>query len=209
MALINASNGCRWGEYDKDEDGGPFKENTGSLSKQYNNVDGYAETHWIIDTYQNDGSKLEDTYSAFYHASLYGTVDRNTAKYAAPTNTTGWFIPCMGQWWDILSNLGKVNLESYKESNNPNTYISGAASTAVNNMNNYLSKISDAETFRTETYFWSSSEYYSRDACSVRFYYDGDLNLDCTNKDNPRGGCGAFSLSECAMSMQALVCLRA
>ena len=183
MALTNASDGCRWGEYGKDEnsggaDGEPFKENTGTLQKQYNNIDGYGETHWIIDTYKNSGNALKDTYTAFYHASRYGTAESSTGKYAAPSNSTGWFIPSMGQWWDILSNLGNVNLDEHKaDTNKDNVSISGAASTAVANMNRYLEKISGAMPFSTDTYFWSSSEYYGYYACYVRFYGGGNLYL--------------------------------
>lgn len=174
MALTNASNRCRWGERGKDEnadgaDGAPFKDNIESLSKQYKNVDGYAETHWIIKAYKNDGSKLNDIYSAFYHASLYGTAEGNTAKYAVPTHTTGWFIPSMGQWWDILSNLGKVDLDSYKNSEGRSTEIYDAATTAADNMNSYLNKITGAETFRDTGLFWSSSEHSESEACRVSF----------------------------------------
>lgn len=182
MALTNASEGCRWGEYDKDEnssgnEGEPFKANTDQLKKQYRNVDGYGETHWIIDTYENSGSDLQDTYTAFYHASLYGTAESSTGKYAVPSNTTGWFIPGMGQWWDILSNLGKIDLTNYRDDTGSYTYISGAAPIAVANMNTYLQKISGATPFRTDTYFWSSSEYDGYDACNVDFVSDGYLNL--------------------------------
>ena len=175
MALTNASNRCKWGKYDKDEnadgdDGAPFKDNTVNLKKQYNNVDGYAETHWIIETYKNNGSTLKDIYSAFYHARLYGTAEGRTAQYAAPTHTTGWFIPSMGQWWDILSNLGKVDLDSYKNSEKPSAEIYDATTTAADNMNNYLSKITGAETFSdTRLYIWSSSEHSSTEACRVSF----------------------------------------
>ena len=182
MALTNASDGCQWGEYNKDEnrggaDGAPFKENTGTLQKQYNNIDGYGETHWIIDTYKNSGNALKDTYTAFYHASRYGTTESSTGKYAAPSNSTGWFIPSMGQWWDILSNLGSVNLTGYQSSQENSKYIDGAGRIAVDNMNRYLEKISGATPFSTDTYFWSSSEYYGYYACYVRFYGGGNLYL--------------------------------
>lgn len=183
MALTNASDGCRWGDQNKNEndggaDGEPFKENTTTLQKQYLNVDGYGETHWIIDTYKNSDSDLQNTYTAFYHASRYGTTESSTGKYAAPSNSTGWFIPSMGQWWDILSNLGNVNLDEHKaDTNKDNVSISGAASTAVANMNRYLEKISGATPFSTGTYFWSSSEYGGDRACRVYFYYDGYLGL--------------------------------
>ena len=183
MALTNASEGCRWGEYGKDQnsggaDGAPFKANTTTLQKQYNNVDGYAETHWIIDTYGRDGNTaLKNTYTAFYHASRYGTAKSSTGKYYAPSKTTGWFIPSMGQWWDILSNLGKIDLTSYRDDAGSSTYIPHAAPTVVANMNRYLEKISDATPFSTDTWFWSSSEYDGRNACSVSFDSLGNLYL--------------------------------
>lgn len=189
MALTNASDGCRWGDYGKDEnsggdDGTPFKANTDQLQKQYNNVDGYGETHWIIEAYENNGTTLKDTYTAFYHANLYGTAESSTGKYAVPSNTTGWFIPGMGQWWDILSNLGKINLTSYRDDTGSATSIPDAATIAVANMNTYLQKISGATQFSTGTYFWSSSEYYGLFACNVYFYSRGYLDLYNDYKDN-------------------------
>lgn len=187
MALTNASDGCRWGIYGNDENSrgsGPFKDDTDNLKKQYGNVDGYGETQWIINTYGKEGNNaLQNAYTAFFHAGRYGTAASNTEKYAAPANTTGWFIPSMGQWWDILSGLGGIDLSDYRNSTKGYASISGAAPTAVENMNKYLRKISDATTFRMDTYFWSSSERHSFKSCYVCFYSDGDLDLDSYYKD--------------------------
>ena len=189
MALTNASDGCRWGEYGKDENssgnnGEPFNANTDQSKKQYENVNGYAETHWIINEYGKSGNTaLQNTYTAFYHANRYGTTDSGTAQYAAPANTTGWFIPSMGQWWDILSNLGEIDLTSYRDGTGSYTYIDGAATTAVNNMNTYLQKISGTETFSTGTHFRSSSERSGDKACNVYFDSNGDLNLSSNRKN--------------------------
>ena len=188
MALTNASEGCRWGEYGKDEnsggtDGAPFKANTDQLQKQYNNVDGYGETHWIIDTYGNDGTALQKPYTAFYHASRYGTAESSTEQYAAPSNTTGWFLPSMGQWWDILSNLGGIDLTSYQDKTDSFTSIPSVAPTVVANINKYLQKITGATPFSTDTWFWSSSEYDGYNACYVNFYDYGYLLLYCNRKD--------------------------
>lgn len=186
MALTNASEECRWGDNKKDENGnsgtGTFQNNTSTLEKQYNNVDGYGETHWILNTY--DGAALLNTYAAFYHASCYGILNGETSQYAAPANTTGWFIPSMGQWWDILSNLGGIDLSIYQNSEKPNAFISGAARTAIDKMNKYLEKIEGATKFSTgTTLFWSSSEYSSDDACSVNFTSNGYLYLYYDSKD--------------------------
>lgn len=181
MALTNASEGCRWGDYYKDEnsdgsDGTPFKDNTDKLNKQYNNVDGYAETHWMFDKLKNGGYNQE-TYKAFTVARSYNV--------ATPDNTTGWFIPSIGQWWDILSNLSGINLSEYQDNSQAgSTSISGAAQTAVNNMNKYLDKISGATIFSKDTYFWSSSEYSSYNACSVYFSSGGDLYLSNNGKND-------------------------
>ena len=187
MALTNASNSCNWGNR-KDEnsngsEGEPFKENTDKVYKMYKNVDGYGETHWIIDTYGNDGTALPDTYTAFYHASRYGTAESNTGKYAAPSNTTGWFIPSMGQWWDILSNLGKIDLTSYRNSADSYADIGHTVPTAVDNINTYLQKISDATPFSTNTYFCSSSEHAGFNACNVLFHSNGGLGLHYSGKE--------------------------
>ena len=198
MALTNASERCQWGEYGKDEnsggaDGAPFKANTDKVYKMYKNVDGYGETHWIIDTYGRDGNTaLKNTYTAFYHASLYGTAESSTGKYAAPERTTGWFIPGMGQWWDILSNLGKIDLTNYRDDAGYQTYIPGAAPTVVANMNRYLEKISDATPFNMDTYFWSSSEYNGGYACTVYFYNNGYLYLNYYYKGDSLGKVRCF-----------------
>ena len=188
MALTNASDGCKWGDYTKDENadgqsGEPFKENIATLQKQYNDINGYAETHWIGDKIKGsaESSYTADTYKAFDVALNYGATTE-TAQYAAPEKTTGWFLPGMGQWWDILENLGGVDLSSYKTSTNNYGYIADAGNTALNNLNIYMGKVTGAAPFETYTYFWSSSEFSSYYACFVGFY-DGYLRLGWDGKD--------------------------
>ncbi|RHJ48258.1 fimbrillin family protein [Bacteroides sp. AM10-21B] len=189
MALTNASDGCKWGDYTKDENadgqsGEPFKENIATLQKQYNDINGYAETHWIGDKIKGsaESSYTADTYKAFDVALNYGATTE-TAQYAAPEKTTGWFLPSMGQWWDILENFGGLDLSSYKTSTDSYVYIYGAGNTAITNLNVYMGKVTGAASFETNTYFWSSSEFSSNVACSVNFSSGGSLNLNWLNKN--------------------------
>ena len=188
MALTNASEDCEWGDEKNDEnnsgnDGAPVKANTNQSNKQYSNVDGYGETQWIINEYgKSDNAALQKKYTAFFHASRYGTAASDTEKYAAPANTTGWFIPSMGQWWDILSGLGGIDLSSYRNGTKAYEVINGAAPTAVGNMNKYLQRISGASIFSTSTRFWSSSEYDGYYACYVNFDRDDALRLSFYSK---------------------------
>ena len=151
MALTNAGSGCRWGESGKNENengqsGKPFVENITTLQKQYNHISGYAETHWIGDKIKGsaESSYTADTYKAFDVALNYGATTE-TAQYAAPEKTTGWFLPSMGQWWDILENLGGLDLSSYKTSTDSYEYIAG--NTALNNLNVYMGKVTGAALF--------------------------------------------------------------
>lgn len=189
MALTDASSGCQWGNNGNDEnkngnEGEPFKKNIDHLNKQYADVDGYGETHWIINTYGSNATTMLNTYAAFYYANRYGTTDGGTSKYAPATHTTGWFIPSIGQWWDILSNLGGVNLDEYKY----DTFTSGIVgipdtTTTAGNINKYLQKIKDAGLFSTsDANFWSSSEHNGTYACSV-YYSNGLLCLNSQTKD--------------------------
>ena len=188
MALTNAGNGCRWGNYDVDENkngqsGEPFKENIATLQKQYNHINGYAETHWIGDKIKDSAESgyTTDTYKAFYVALNYGTTTTGTAQYAAPEKTTGWFLPSMGQWWDILENLGGVDLSSYKTSTKSYGEINDAANTTINNLNSYMQRVAGAALFEIYTVFWSSSEYDVANACYVGFGV-GYLYLDWSYK---------------------------
>ena len=81
-----------------------------------------------------------------------------------------------------MSNLGGIDLSSYQNKTDSYTGISGAAPTAVSNMNQYLEKINGAMKFSTNTYFWSSSEYNGNLACYVDFDSVGILYLGKSNK---------------------------
>lgn len=190
MALTDASEGCAWSTNSSiDENiignpGEPFYDNTDRVYKMYNNVDGYAETHWIIDKY---GNSIQETYPAFYHASIYGTAESGTSQYATPTNTTDWFIPSMGQWWDILSNLGGIDLSSYQEVKDTGYIIPGVGITAITNMNKSMDRIEGADQFRTTRWFWSSSEYSSDIGCNEDFSANGTLGFGGISKNFSTG----------------------
>ena len=189
MALTNAGNGCKWGEYGKDENAdatdnaASFKENIDQVNKMYNHISGYAETHWIGDKIAaGESGYTADTYQAFNVALKYGTTTE-TAKYAAPDNTTGWFLPGIGQWWDILENLGGVSLSSYKTSTDDYVSITDTGNTAVANLNTYMEKVGGDMIYSSYTPFWSVSEGSNLFACHV-YFNDGDLGLVWHHKGN-------------------------
>lgn len=172
MALTHTTT-CPWGDAAVDENSGgtagePFVFNRTTVMQTYQNVDGYAETKWIID---NHADALQTTYTAFYHTNRYGTAaDASSSKYQAPQQSTGWFIPSTGHWWDILSNLGKLDLSPYRTNDtasDPLPNFSGSSpggedivNSVINHINFYLNKIEGASSIEESHAgrYWTSSE---------------------------------------------------
>lgn len=78
-----------------------------------NSIYGYEATQKVISTIGNGHVEaLKDTkYQAFYRACQYGKTD-NTKQYAAPTKSSGWYLPSVGQWWDIAENLYRCQFDT-------------------------------------------------------------------------------------------------
>ena len=139
VALTDAtSNTCMWGVYRTELGCYP----TDGSGNNYSNPDidwsGYSYTQTII-TAAGGKEKLNATEQAGYPATWYAVVDY-AGKFSAPANSSGWFLPSIGQMWNVYQN--RTSLFDGK------TGVSGLQS----------------------DWHWSSSEYYSdpaNDALSV------------------------------------------
>lgn len=142
-----------------------------------NNKDGYTETYAVNHYYS---SLLQNEYPAFYDAVNYGVT--------VPSGSSNWYLPSIGQWWDIVVNLGgmmSTELHNYgsaycywKDSSGSVNY----SSTCAANINSYLSNLnkygSTVDTFSgEETVYWSSSEYQSNLSYLTYFVKAGDMSL--------------------------------
>lgn len=77
-----------------------------SFTECMNLISGYEATQAVIKEIGNGNAEgLKDTgYKAFYEVCQYGQTDY-TKQYAAPAGSSGWYLPSIGQWWDIAKNL--------------------------------------------------------------------------------------------------------
>ena len=127
------------------------------------------------------------TFSAYYNdinAGYYGTFtlhyDKSNATYPAwqaannynvnvsGFTNSGWYLPSMGQWWDVCANLGSVDLRTKQALTKSygDIYTGGTATTNVNN----AIKAAGGTALNSNTYYWSASEYNSGNAVYVYFY---------------------------------------
>ena len=133
VALQDATNGyCQWGVYGTElgccpTDGSGKKQNNYSAP----DIDwsGYAWTQKII-TAAGGKDKLNATEDSGYPATYYAVVDY-AHKVPSPANSTGWFLPSIGQMWNVYQN--RASLFEGK------TVVSGLKS----------------------DWYWSSSEFYN------------------------------------------------
>ena len=106
VALQDATNGyCQWGVYGTElgccpTDGSGKKQNNYSAP----DIDwsGYAWTQKII-TAAVGKDKLHATEDSGYPATYYAVVDY-ASKVPSPANSTGWFLPSIGQMWNVYQN---------------------------------------------------------------------------------------------------------
>ncbi|WP_018462561.1 DUF4906 domain-containing protein [Segatella paludivivens] len=149
LALTDASvNGPTWGPYASDA--GLTKANT--FVGYYNDIiSGY------YGTFTRGYNKSNGSYPAWQIANSYIAKDKSNNNVALPAGTSGWYLPSVGQWWDICANLGKVDLSSQQSSSSATGYVY-SGSTATTNVNKAITD-AGGTALTPSYYYWSASEY--------------------------------------------------
>ena len=163
LALTDVSTGTSWGPYPGDA--GLTKVTT--LAGYYNDINaGY------YGTFTKGYNKSNDSYPAWKAANNYNV---NVSVF----KNSGWYLPSIGQWWDVAANLGKVDLTSMQTGTSGSaTLYSG--STATTNVNNAIKAAGGKEL--TTNYYWSASEFGTYNAAVVGFR-SSDVYLYTPNKN--------------------------
>ena len=141
IALQDATNGyCQWGVYGTELGCCPT-DGSGNKQNNYSTPDidwsGYAWTQKIIAAAGGTGN-LNAAEDSGYPATYYAVVDY-ASKVPSPANSSGWFLPSIGQMWNVYQN--RTSLFDGK------TVVSGLKS----------------------DWYWSSSEYYYDPAGNALF----------------------------------------
>jgi len=134
------------------------------------NFDGFAETNAIknSDTYKK--STAETDFSACYSALNY------EKEVKTPQNTSGWYLPSSGQWYEILTNIGGMpsTPDGYTSTDNINMYWNTAnKATCLSNLNSKMSMLAnniyDKFPIDVICLYWCSSEFNQTHAFYVHF----------------------------------------
>jgi len=153
-------------------------------------MDGYSHCQ----TMKSKSMYSQTNYPPFYYALNYGTASIGGTKYAAPSSTSGWYLPSQGQWYMIIKNLGGITraIDDTLSHGDGSLYgcWNNTSFTAAAAINTYLNPV-DGETIDCSSseyrWFWSSSEWDASHACNMGFSSYGTLNLDVADKWNSGG----------------------
>lgn len=111
-------------------------------------------------TFTKGYNKSNDSYPAWKAANNY---DVNVSGF----KNSGWYLPSIGQWWDVCANLGKVDLTSM-QTGPAGSHQIYPGPTATTNVNNAIKAAKGGAELTTNSY-WSASEFYTSIAAIVDF----------------------------------------
>lgn len=177
MALTNAGKDSKWGKDSTEGEGenSPFAEHAATYKGMYEEIGGYVKTQYMVDTY-GEGDTFQDVNGTFYLVTQYGETPAS-AQYKAPEGTSGWYLPSIGQWWDIFENLGEAKGLALLEDDDTaigssNGYGFTLEEPVMSNLNIRLKNASaSAEEFASAINYWSSSEHNRKHSSTKRLSY--------------------------------------
>lgn len=157
MALKNTATDIQWSH---EENNLEDVKDCWSKSEIYSDISGLHNYTKILDHANSIGGI--EAYPAFEAVEKWNDM-YSINEYRPPRNTTGWFIPSSGQWWDILQNLGGCpamadkGQQTSSDSGDFRGLGQGDVPAALNAWMNKIAADSKND-FTTGDRFWSSSE---------------------------------------------------
>lgn len=157
MALKNTATDIQWSH---EENNLEDVKDCWSKSEIYSDISGLHNYTKILDHANSIGGI--EAYPAFEAVEKWNDM-YSINEYRPPRNTTGWFIPSSGQWWDILQNLGGCpamadkGQQTSSDSGDFRWLGQGDVPAALNAWMNKIAADSKND-FTTGDRFWSSPE---------------------------------------------------
>lgn len=188
MGLYQEAN-CRWGPTIAETViPSVARGSMGNTNGAQFDMNGYTESEAILNTYKNTISN----YPVFYKLNTYRT--NNPVPDGVNNKRSQWFIGSVGQWFDVLLNLGGRSPWTFKNNASDDwTDTTNARGEIWNAINGHLQKVNKPLTnitSNTSVYYWCSSQNGSgawRIGFGNSVVTTNDISLRAIPKDNSPG----------------------
>lgn len=188
MGLYQESN-CSWGpQIAETVIPSVARGNMGDTNGAQFDMNGYTESEAILNTYKNEISN----YPVFEKLNTYRT--NNPVPNELNSKRSQWFIGSVGQWFDVLVNLGGRSPWTFWNNTSDDwTDTTNARDEIWNAINGHLQKVNKPLTninSNTSVYYWCSSQYGSgawRIGFGNSVVTTNDISLRAIPKQNSPG----------------------
>lgn len=152
MSLREYTSSYMWSSSQEDDE---ELTNDTTLAMCYNDYDGYGNCQTI-----KKSGKLG--YSSSNYPAIYEAL--NFSLLEAPSNTSGWYLPAIGEWWDILYYLGKyTSINEYTSSDKAAisfTSEEDEVTSVRDSVNTAMSSVGSDNYDEFSPYIYDDDEYY-------------------------------------------------
>ncbi len=171
MAMKNASENVRWTTFAsyviarKDE----------TVGAAYNySCNGYEFLQKLDEFYVEKMQNLmvKENFLKGYCPPFYAALYTYPETVAVPDQTTGWYVPSVREWTDILGALGSLTVADVAGSTS-DSYTNAGGATIFTKVNSYMSKMGTDyyDPFESGNKYWTCSECSNSDANKSDAYY--------------------------------------
>ena len=190
MTLKNTATDIQWSH---EENNLEDVKDCWSKSEIYSDISGLHNYTKILDHANSIGGI--EAYPAFEAVEKWNDM-YSINEYRPPRNTTGWFIPSSGQWWDILQNMGGCPaLADVTQQTSPdiaeeflwksqgdvpaalNKWMENIAVGDKDTFNNLVSFCSSSEHSKYHTWYWILNNFQGMVRCIWASKFDGSDNV--------------------------------
>ena len=107
-----------------------------------------------------DREGLAHTTTLLENADIHPAAQAASQYDIAPYGTSGWYLPAIGQWVEVLRSLGGLSDDAFSRNDSgQGLWEAEAAAAAVSQLNEQLARAGQGQyTPINQTYYWSSSE---------------------------------------------------
>ena len=173
MAIKNASENVKWSTVVSKD----IARTDETVGDAYNySCNGYDFLPKLDEFYVEMTKNLvvKESFMKLYFPPFYAAMYTYPVTVAVPDWTTGWYVPSVREWTDMLGALGSLTVANVEVSTS-DSYTNADGATIFDKVNSYMEKMGTDyyDSFASGNKYWTSSEYSKTDAYYLEYSSSG------------------------------------